>query len=87
MKQQLYERVAEILVERYHTYVDLIIHQLSIEGRPAFNIELTEEELLARWANPEMQRQIIATILQDEGSSGVDKYIKHMNRLGEKHAT
>ena len=76
MKQHLYEKVIETLVERYYVYVDAIVDALSVDGRPILNVELTKEELIARWLDPVLRDTLIKRAYALDGEKGVQDLAK-----------
>ena len=76
MKQHLYEKVIELLIERYHIYVDALINALSVDGRPILNVELTKEELVARWLDPVLRDTLIKRAYTLDGEEGVSNLAK-----------
>ena len=83
-KEHIMERLLYMVQEQFEADLKALQDFSQVEGRPMFQRELSDDERLMRWLNPEIRAQIEAEIAKTEGLDAVLKYREDMNKLSLK---
>ena len=81
------ERLVRMAKERFDHSMELRLKSMMTEsGRPAFMKELTPQERISRYFDPDLRRETMQGIVDVGGPEEVAKYLKGMDDLVKKEA-
>lgn len=78
------ERIVAGLIERFNLRREINKTYGFVGERPMFGVLLTDQEQWERWTNPEMRKQILQGIAQNEGEEAIPKYVAHMATIDRR---
>ena len=81
------EEIIDALEEKFHADLELMVKFVTTNGRPIFNVPLTDEEKWQRFANPTTRAKILEKILATEGPKAVKEYVMSMYKIAKKILT
>lgn len=84
-KKHIDERVIELLLEQFEEDLETLVNFIDVEGRPAFHILPSNDELAAWWEDGVMRLKMISDAMASGGPKAVSELIDRMEKNKDRY--